>query len=145
VARPLTIRLVAFALVALAGGCPGPGARNEPFPEACGLPSPGPKADVSKVPEDFLLDGEAVVRKVSRQDGLLVIALNVPLTIREVYDRYSEALVPPEYEPITDDFEGFEAEIYLRQTATGSLLAIQARRPQCEEASSVFITINENP
>jgi hypothetical protein len=140
-ARPLVLPVVAALLLATLGACDGGGSdKEELFPAECGLPSPGPKVDASGIPEQYLLDGQAVVRKVTERNDLFVVALNVPLTVNAAYGAYLDALGPPRYKVITKENEGFEAEIYLRDAEQGNLMAVQIRQPQCIEAVSVYIT-----
>lgn len=112
------------------------------IPEHCGLPSPEPGTDATEVPPEFLLQGDAEVRRVHTEGKLLVVALNLPMPVAEAYERYQEALDRPDYEVITEDFEGFEFELYLRQTEHDRLVAVQVRRPLCEEASAAYVTID---
>lgn len=112
------------------------------IPEDCGLPSPKPGTDPTRVPPEFLLGGDAEVRRVHSEGKLLVVALNLPMTVAEAYERYKSALDRPEYEIITEDFEGFEFEIYLQQVEHDRLVAVQVRRPLCEEASAAYVTID---
>jgi hypothetical protein len=136
-------RKVAAGLLCLiaAVGCDSGGATEEgTIPAECGLPSPGPKVDASGVPKQYLLDGAAIVRKVTEQDDLYVVALNVPLTVNAAYGAYLDALSAPRYKVITKENEGFEAEIYLRDVEAENLMAVQIRQPQCVEAVAVYIT-----
>lgn len=112
------------------------------IPEDCGLPSPEPGTDAARVPPEFLLEGDAEVRRVHSEGKLLVVALNLPMPVAEAYERYKMALDRPEYEVITEDFEGFEFEIYLQQVEDDRLVAVQVRRPLCEEASAGYVTID---
>ena len=137
-ARALAAGLL--CLVALVG-CSSDAATEEGvIPEECGLPSPGPNVDASGVPKQYLLDGQAIVRKVTERNDLYVVALNVPLTVNASYGAYLDALAPPRYIVITKENEGFEAEIYLRDAESENLMAVQIRQPQCVEAVSVYIT-----
>ena len=130
------ILLPALALVlASCGGSGSAGAFED-----CGLPSPKPDVKVSDVPPEFLLEG-TVVRKVTKRPRLTVIALNVPMTITQIYNEYGRRLRPPAYRLITRENEIFEAEIYL-QREDGSIIAVQARRALCDEASSVFVQLS---
>lgn len=133
--------LLALLLLLLAS-CGGSG---EAFPEACGLPSPSGNVDVSEVPDDLLIYDDAVVRQVSRQDGLLVTALNIPTGVTEAYDDYLAAVKSSPYQVINSENEGFEAEIYLKEKDANTFVAIQIRNPGCREAVSTFITIGEVP
>lgn len=108
------------------------------------LPSPDVGVDPSAVPERFLLPGTQV-RKVSDEGGVDVYALNIPFGVTEAFDRYRKRLGPPDYQEIAVDNEGFEAEIYLRESSRGRLLAIQIRQPRCTEASAVFVSVDNRP
>ncbi|MGH2753529.1 MAG: hypothetical protein ACRDLB_03780 [Actinomycetota bacterium] len=136
-------RAVAAGLLCLfaLAGC-GSDAPDEEvlFPAECGLPSPGPRVDASDVPEQYLLDGLAVVSKVTSAKGLFVVALNVPLTVNGAFGAYLDALGPPRYRVITKDNEGFEAEIYYRDVETENLMSVVIRQPRCVEAVAVYIT-----
>ena len=140
-ARALALPLAALLLTSLVA-CDSGGAEEEnaAIPASCGLPSPGPKVDPSRVPKQYLLGGEAIVRKVTERNDLFVVALNVPLTVNAAYGAYLDALGPPRYQVITKDNEGFEAEIYLRDSEQKNLMAVVIRQPQCVEAVSVYIT-----
>lgn len=136
-------RLAAGALMlALLASCSDGGtASSGLFPESCRLPSPPPGLDVSAVPEIFVID-EAVVRKVAEEEDILIVALNVPAGVEETFERYKAAFEAEPYDRIGEDFEGFEAELYLRERGTGHLVSLQVRRPNCNEASSVTINLN---
>jgi hypothetical protein len=140
-ARALALTIVAALCLAGLVGCDSGDANEEgTIPRKCGLPSPGPKVDPSRVPDQYLLDGTAIVRKVTERNDLFVVALNVPLTVNAAYGAYLDALGPPRYRVITKENEGFEAEIYLRDVHQENLMAVQIRQPQCTEAVSVYIT-----
>ena len=116
------VALTVAAALCVAGlvGCDSGDANEEgTIPKRCGLPSPGPKVDPTRVPEQYLLDGTAIVRKVTEANDLFVVALNVPLTVNAAYGAYLDALGPPRYRLITKENEGFEAEIYLRDVQAG--------------------------
>ena len=138
-ARSLRVLALCAAAAAVTSAC-GNGATKEAFPPECGLPSPAPGVDASEVPEEFLLKGSQV-RQVSDEKDLFVVALNVPLGVQEALDAYREKLAPPKFEIVSEDNEGFEAEMYLRRAEDGNLMAVQIRRPGCAEASAVFVTV----
>lgn len=110
----------------------------------CGLPTPQGDIDIARVPPEFLLDGEAEVRKVHQEGGLLIIALNLYVPVAEAYEAYTEALSLPRYETITEDYEGFEFELYLREVDEDRLVAVQGRRPLCDEATAVYVTVDRS-
>jgi hypothetical protein len=140
VAREL--RIVATLLVALvlSVACGNDDETPEAFPAACTLPSPEPGVDTSSVPEEFVLEGSEI-RQVSDEKDLFVVALNVPVGVDEAFRAYRRQLSPPDYEIVSEDFEGFEAELFLRRAEDGKLMAVQIRRPNCSEASAVFVTV----
>lgn len=133
-----------YAILAAAlalSACSGGDKAASRFPEECVLPSPDRDVDMSLVDDRFVLPG-SVVRQVLDEDGLLVIALNVPFGVTESLERYKDRLGPPEYSVVSEDNEGFEAELYLRDTERGNLLAVQIRQPRCTEASGVFVQVD---
>ena len=142
-ARSSAARLVSLALfLAIVSACGEDGSGPvEAFPANCNLPSPAPGLDTSAVPDLFLIDG-AVVRNVADEKDILIVALNVPYGIEVTYESYKTAFEGQPYDRIGEDFEGFEGELYLREKGTGDLIAIQVRRPNCNEASSVTINLN---
>lgn len=89
-----------------------------------------------------MVDG-AVVRNVAEEERLLIVALNVPAGVEETFESYKTAFSGAPYDRIGEDFEGFEAELYLRERGSGDLVSVQVRRPNCNEASSVTINVNE--
>lgn len=105
------------------------------------FPSPDADVDMSEVPTEFVLPG-SVVRKVTNESGLLVIALNVPYGVTESLELYKDQLDPPDYEILSEDNEGFEAELYLKDSERGNILAVQIRQPRCDEASGVFVQVD---
>ena len=137
-ARALAAGLLCF--VALVGCGSDASTEEGTIPAECGLPSPGPKVDPSVVPEPYLLDGQAIVSKVTERHDLFVVSLNVPLTVNAAFGAYLDALRPPRYQLITKDNEGFEAEIYLRDSEQENLMSVVIRQPQCVEAVAVYIT-----
>ncbi len=136
-------RLLAAALAAalVAGGCSerAPVDDDQAIPAGCGLPTPDPGVDASIVAEVFLLGGDAEVTKTKKSKRGILAALNVPYSVSEAFSRYSDSVKEGGYEVVDDDFEGFEAELYLRKG--DDLGAVQVRRSTCEEASIVFVNV----
>jgi hypothetical protein len=136
-------RFGAAVLVAalVAGGCSerSPVDDDHAIPARCGLPTPDPRADASVVAEVFLLGGDAEVTQTKKSKRGILAALNVPYSVAEAFSRYSESVKKGGYEVVDDDFEGFEAELYLRKG--DDLGAVQIRRSTCEEASIVFVNV----
>ncbi len=117
-----------------------------PFPAACGLPSPRPDAEKRRrlIPEELLLGGDATIRAIEKEGSRIVAQLNLPFTVDEAFDRYKDA-ASSRYEIISEDNEGFEAEIYLREKGAHTLAAVQIRKPRCEVATSAFVSIELKP
>jgi hypothetical protein len=140
------MRAIHFLLVAVlvTSSCGGE-TTDEPFPAACNLPSPSPGVAEVQIPDDLdLIDGTEV-RYVTEEGGVTVYAINVPAGIEEIYNRYDDGLEEGRYELIDAENEGFEAELYWRDTESGGNIAFQVRNPGCDEASSGFLTIGKVP
>jgi hypothetical protein len=137
--RPLLAVVVAATLVM--GGCSERGSvdGDQAIPARCGLPTPDRGADASVVAEVFLLGGDAEVTKTKKSNRGILAALNVPYSVSEAFSRYTESVKEGGYEIVDDDFEGFEAELYLRKG--DDLGAVQIRRSTCEGASIVFVNV----
>jgi hypothetical protein len=134
---PVTILLA--AALALAGCSEETTASGQDIPARCGLPTPDPRVDASVVADAFLLGGDAEVTKTQESKRGTIAALNVPLSVSEAFSRYSESVRQGGYEVVDDDFEGFEAELYLRKGK--DLGAVQIRRSTCDDASIVFVHV----
>jgi hypothetical protein len=132
----VAVLLVAFVL---AGCSERDSSSGQEIPARCGLPTPDPRVDASVVAEVFLLGGDAEVTKTQESKQGTIAALNVPLSVSEAFARYSDAVKQGGYEIVDDDFEGFEAEIYLRKAE--DLGAVQIRRSTCDDASIVFVHV----
>jgi hypothetical protein len=134
----LLVSLVVVATVA----CGDDGAA-ELFPAACNLPSPSPGAAGVEIPDEFDLIEGTVVRYVTEEGGVTVYAVNVPAGIEEIYDAYRDGLDDDRFELIDAENEGFEAELYWRDSERGGNVAFQARNPGCDDASSGFLTLGK--
>jgi hypothetical protein len=136
--RALVAAVLTAALVA--GGCSEETpVDDQAIPARCGLPTPDPGADASVVAEAFLLGGDAEVTKTDKSKRGTIAALNVPYSVSDAFSRYSESVRQDGYQVVDDDFEGFEAEIYLRKG--DDLGAVQIRRSTCDDASIVFVNV----
>jgi hypothetical protein len=136
--RVLVAAVLAAALVA--GGCSEEApVDGQAIPARCGLPTPDPGADASVVADAFLLGGDAKVTKTEKSKRGTIAALNVPYSVSDAFSRYSESVRQDGYQVVDDDFEGFEAEIYLRKG--DDLGAVQIRRSTCDDASIVFVNV----
>ena len=105
----------------------------------CGVPTPDPAARDDLNPEQFLLDGEAAVASAGRRRGGVTAVLSVPLSVQDALPRYREAVGDASFDVVSEDNEGFEAELYLKRGKR--LGAIQIRRTLCEDVSIVFVNV----
>jgi hypothetical protein len=136
--KALIAGVLAAALVA--SGCSEEEpAGDQAIPTRCGLPTPDAGVDASVVADAFLLGGDAEVTKTDKSKRGTIAALNVPYSVSEAFSRYSESVKRDGYEIVDDDFEGFEAELYLRKD--DDLGAVQIRRSTCNDASIVFVNV----
>lgn len=140
---------IACALVALAGcgnGDPEPSpepttAAATPTPdpglsERCGLPPVRAGADADAVPPELRLPGSQVAS--ARRSGSAVTAtLLIGLSMPAAYQALLQLAPKAGYEVAFNEFEGFDAEIYLR---TDSGLVKFRLRPsgRCEDASQAL-------
>lgn len=133
-------------LLSIGAACGGTVESAGPFPSECGLPSPRAGAEKKRglIPEEFLLGGDATIRAIEKDGSRIVAQLNLPLSVNEAFDRYKKDTLPT-YEVISEDNEGFEAEIYLRARKDHTLAAVQIRKPRCEVATSAFVSIELKP
>lgn len=140
--RPLRGAALLLAVGLFFGACSSSeGASDGKWPEECVLPSPEANVDTTRVKDEFVLP-DSEIRQVIDEKGLLVIALNVPYGVTESLEMYKERLGAPDYDVISEDNEGFEAELYLQDAKTKNLLAVQIRQPRCTEASAVYVQVD---
>ena len=120
-------------------GCSGSGEPKDPaLSGTCGLPKISKKVDESLVPEEFLIDGGEIARTQGRK-GRFIATINAPNTVNELYRMYQEQIEQSEWKIVTQETEGFEAEIYLSDP--DRLGAIQIRSSTCENKVIVFVSI----
>lgn len=139
----MRLGVVGLAMVLVVSGACGTDHPEGLFPAECRLPSPDAGIDTSKVPEDLVVDDRSEIRSVERIDGLLVVAMNVPLSVDRSYKAYLEVVGEAPYELIGQENEGFEMEIYARDSRNGDFVAVQARNPGCEEAVSIYVQVGK--
>lgn len=134
--------VVVVCIAALAAaGCASEGSSEDEPPDLteCGLPDVDPGSDVSLVPAPLLLDGDAQVAKTVVEEGRVIGALNVPLTVQEAFVAYKQALRRTELEVLQEDNEGFEAELYLKEGK--ELGSLQIRSSTCPNAVVVYLNL----
>lgn len=110
-------------------------------PADCGVPSPDPRARAELVPEPLLLEGDADVASAGRRKGGVTAVLSVDLGVQDALPVYRKAVRAAGFDVVSEDNEGFEAEVYLKQGKR--LGAIQIRRTLCDDVSIVFVNIVE--
>ena len=109
------------------------------IPTNCGLPSPSPGLNRSRVPEPLYLEGEVELSGTQKARGGWVSTINIPYSVQEALPLYQAAVEEAGFEIVSQDNEGFEAEFYLRSRKHHA--AVQIRRSTCEKASIVFVNI----
>ena len=123
-------------LVACTGGTTE-GTSGE-VPEGCGLPSPEPSLDLDLVPPGFTLEGDATVWRARRSRQGTNIGLNAPLTVNRALETYRGLVVGLGYKILSEDYEGFEAELYLQ--GAEDLGVVRIRSSACRDATVVYGT-----
>ncbi len=138
-------RLLIVALaVSLGVGCSqGPNGAPAAEPSDCGLLDVDPAADASQVPEPLLLGDEVEVATTQIQQGRLLAALNVRLSVDESFAAYRRALGRADLEILQEDNEGFEAELYVG--AGKELGSVVIRRSICDDAVVVYLNLPAEP
>lgn len=128
------------ALVLLVAGC-SPGANGEPHaaPTDCGLLDVDPDADEAKIPAPLLLGGTAEVATTQIQQGRLLAALNVRLSVDDSFRAYKKAVGRAGLDILQEDNEGFEAELYVGAGKELGSLAI--RRSVCDDAVVIYLNL----
>jgi hypothetical protein len=104
-------------------------------PERCGLPAPQPSLARALVPKALRLDGTDLLIAERYSDGVNA-AFGAPWGVQEALGRYRKAARAAGFEIVTEDNEGFEAEIYLSRKRV--LGFIQIRRSVCDDVSIVY-------
>ena len=128
----------AFLIMACGRGDGRPDANATGIPAECGLPTPKTNIDVDAIPEELIVE-DAVVSNVQKTKGRLIAAINAPYSVQDALKLYRDAVLDANFEIISVDNEGFEAEIYMARK--DELGQIQVRMSQCEDASIVFVNL----
>ena len=129
-----TVLTLAVLLALSAGACsdgPAPPAAAKPDTN-CGIPSATDKRfDPASVPAAFSLDGEGEIERVVESTDGYTAVVALPRSIEGAYEGYRETLPRAGYDIVGEDFEGFEAELYLRHTAGNA--SLQLRKTTCAD------------
>ena len=105
----------------------------------CGLPSPDQDALDVDVPATFLpVNGTEVVEVAPREDRL-VFTLSVPASVEDSFHTYRQSVRKAGFEILLKDFEGFEAELYLKREEY--LAVVEIRASDCNDAAVVRLNL----
>lgn len=101
------------------------------------MPKAQAKPDLSKVPPELILGGE--VRNVLPAGDLDTTLIAHEGTVKGLQDAYREAVARAGFEVVQEDYEGFEAELYLR--SRDDLGLIQLRETGCEGVVLAYLRL----
>ena len=134
------MRLVAALLVlAIAGGCSDDPKQGEGgLSGTCGLRKVAKNVDEDRVGEEFLLEGVELARTQDFR-GKFIATVNAPYGVNEAYRQYQDQVKEAGWDIVTQETEGFEAEIYLSDERR--LAAVQIRTSTCEGKAVVYVSI----
>jgi len=104
----------------------------------CGLRKVAPDVDESLVGDEFLLEGVEIA-KIQKIRGRFIATVNAPYTVDDAYRQYQDQVKEAGWDIVTQETEGFEAEIYLSNER--DLAAIQIRTSTCEGKVVVYVSI----
>jgi hypothetical protein len=115
---------------------PPPGAATAP---ACGPTIGETEADASLVPDIFLI-GETpkVTRVIESQQGYSA-AILLQIALDPALEEYRSIVKQAGYEILNEDYEGFEAEIYMREGA--DYVTLQLRETACEDETVAYLRV----
>ena len=91
-----------------------------------------------KVPDEFVIDDVEVARTRSYDDEL-VITIYAPYEVNDAYRVYQDRVRDAGWKIVSQETEGFEAEIYL--SGKDQLAAVQLRSSTCESKIVVYVSI----
>lgn len=127
-----------LALLVSPGCSPTSSGEPDAAPSDCGLLEVEADADPSLVPPSLLIE-ESEVATTQTQEGRLLVALNVRLSVDASFTAYKKALGEAELEILQEDNEGFEAELYV--AAGKELGSLVIRRSVCDDAVVVYLNL----
>jgi hypothetical protein len=108
-------------------------------PGLCGLPSPQGDMRTESIPPTFLPVDETQVVQAEPRDDRLIITLSVPASVADSFDAYKQRVRKADFEILLEDFEGFEAELYLKRDRY--LAVIEIRASDCDDAAVVRLNL----
>lgn len=105
-------------MISCGSGSAEPAARPEP------CPSPTPVRDISLLPKDVPLQRLATITELEIKGGFLGAEATTDTSIVELYPPLARALLNSDYDILSSDNEGFEAEIFFGRgkNITGTFL-----------------------
>jgi hypothetical protein len=129
--------LIFVACAFLAAACSsGDPAGTEPRP----CPSPPVAANSSAVPREFPLEDFGTITKVAkRQDGFVNVTVISDDSIIEAFPPIARSLLEHDFETLSADNEGFEAEIYFRRGKSTAGAYVMREGP-CEGQITIRLT-----
>lgn len=137
----MRLTAVVMAVAIVLTGCdrseqPTEGGRD--LSGTCGLPKVSKKVEPDKVTDEFLLEGVEIARTQDTK-GRFIATINAPYVVNEAYRQYQDQVLDAGWKIVSQETEGFEAEIYLSDP--DHLAAIQIRSSTCEKKVIVFVSI----
>ena len=125
--------------VALSACAQGAGGSPDAKPTNCGLLTVKPSVEPEHIPEALRLGGTVEVATTEIEQGRLLAAMNVRMTVNESFEAYKKAIGEAGLEILQEDNEGFEAELYVK--AGKELGSVVIRRSLCEDAVVVYLNL----
>lgn len=129
----LTLLSACVGPVACVGSDPPPPRRN------CGLPTPEQRVASDVVPAAFLPVKETEVVQVAPREDRIIVTMSVPASVRGSFDAYRQSVAKAGFEILLKDFEGFEAELYLKKE--DYLAVVEIRVSDCDDVSVVRLNL----
>lgn len=133
------LKLILFCACALLVACSG----SDPAPTQqrrdCGLPRPDQDALDADVPTAFLPVNETEVVEARPREDRLIVTLDVPVSVEDSFQTYRQSVERAGFEILLKDFEGFEAELYLRKDKY--LAVVEIRASDCNDAAVVRLNL----
>jgi len=105
----------------------------------CGFPSPVGSPTAAGIPHALLpVEGSEVLESRPR-DERLILSLAVPASVSDSFDAYKSSVRDAAFEILLQDFEGFEAELYLKRNRY--LAVVEIRSSGCKDHSLVRLNL----
>lgn len=130
------VHVVVVAAAVLAGAaCTGGGSGS-------GCPGPTPYAGESALARDIRADRLGTVTGAREETGLATLSITSQRSVGQLRTALTKALARVELEVLSEDNEGFEAEIYLGRESDGAIAVTRIREdPLCEGRTTVQVSV----